>query len=259
MRRNRSLTAGPVFWLATRNKHGSSAVTAIALGFLMAIPAAPAEIENLNSMGAQWWQWALSIPGKLNPMLGSYGNATNPLPDQCVIGQSGSVWFLAGTFAGGTATRTCTVPEDKSLFFPLVNSINFNTPNCGQNSQSLSASQVRMLAAAGLAGATYSATLDGSAIQNVQLIESPVFDVALPGRDNVYNFFFGTPCSSTDPSLHLQAGVYSPSADLGYYVLLDPLNKGVHKLHIKSTIPGSPNPIEVDVTYTLNVVAVSEN
>jgi len=260
MRRNRRVTAGPLFGLATRNRNRSFAVVAaIALGLLMAVPALPAEREDLNNMGARWWQWALSIPGNVNPTLGSYGSSTNPLPDQCMIGQSGPVWFLAGYLFGGTATRTCAVPEGKSLFFPLANSINFNTPECGQNLQSFSASKVRMLAAAGLAGDTYSATLDGSAIHNVQLLQSPVFEVTLPGADNAFNVLFGTPCAPNqgDPSPTLQAGVYSPSADIGYYVLLDPLKKGVHVLHMQANGPTFVSPI--DVTYTLNVVAVSEN
>jgi len=239
------------------NRSRSLALAAIALGFLMAVPAAPAEREDSNKLGAEWWQWALSIPGNVNPMLGSYGSSTNPTPEQCVIGQSGSLWFLAGYFFGGTATRTCTVPEDKSLFFPLANSINFNTPNCGQNLQSYSATQVRMLAFAGLAGATYSATLDGNAIHNVQFLQSSVFKVALPG-DNVFNFLFGVVCTSPpDASPTLAAGIYSPSVDYGYYVLLDPLKKGVHKLQIQSTSPTATAP--TDVTYTLNVVAVSED
>jgi len=55
----------------------------------------------------------------------------NPLLDQtganAAIGQSGPVWFLAGT-TGGTAERAITVPAGKSLFFPLVNNVWICTP-----------------------------------------------------------------------------------------------------------------------------------
>ena len=50
-----------------------------------------------------------------------------------MVGQSGSVWFLAGIFGGGSATRTCAVPAGKALYFPVLNSVNINAPNvCGQ-------------------------------------------------------------------------------------------------------------------------------
>ncbi|MCA1706817.1 MAG: hypothetical protein LC808_27575 [Actinobacteria bacterium] len=64
----------------------------------------------------KWWQWALSIPEEQNPML-------DPTGANCGIGQSGRVWFLAGTFGGGPATRVCTVPVGKALFFPIVNAV----------------------------------------------------------------------------------------------------------------------------------------
>src|SRR2546427_7156737 len=49
----------------------------------------------------RWWQWALSIPSDVNPVLDTTGV-------HCAEGQTGKVWFLAGTF-GGAATRTCTI------------------------------------------------------------------------------------------------------------------------------------------------------
>jgi len=43
------------------NRNRSLAVTAIALGVLMAIPTASAEIEDLNTLGAQRWQHQESV------------------------------------------------------------------------------------------------------------------------------------------------------------------------------------------------------
>jgi hypothetical protein len=42
---------------------------------------------------ARWVQWALSIPAATNPIL-------DPDGENCELGQSGSVWFLAGTGGG---------------------------------------------------------------------------------------------------------------------------------------------------------------
>lgn len=63
-----------------------------------------------------WWQWALSFPAAQYP----------PVQEgaiDCSLGQSGSVWFLAGTFGTGT-TRSCTVPTGTALLIPIVNVIN---------------------------------------------------------------------------------------------------------------------------------------
>src|SRR5213083_1086403 len=62
--------------------------------------------------GAAWWQWVLSIPFAQNPIFDSTG-------EDCDVGQSGPVWFLAGT-SGSTAVRSCTIPAGKSIFFPIV-------------------------------------------------------------------------------------------------------------------------------------------
>jgi hypothetical protein len=48
------------------------------------------------------------------------------------------------------------------------------------------------------------------------------------------------------------AGVYSPSVDDGYYVLLKPLSVGNHTLHIHAESTG----FTLDVTYDLTVVPV---
>src|SRR5262249_56510522 len=61
---------------------------------------------------AAWWQWGLGAPKDKNPI----SDRTGKFADR---GQSGPVWFLAGTF-GGKATRTCSVPAGKALFFPVV-------------------------------------------------------------------------------------------------------------------------------------------
>jgi hypothetical protein len=51
----------------------------------------------------------------------STGPINDPSGASCAMGQSGKVWFLAGT-SGGPATRECTIPHGKKLFFPLINS-----------------------------------------------------------------------------------------------------------------------------------------
>lgn len=105
-----------------------SVVTMLAIGLALMVPGktAFAQGESFRQLSAQWQQWALSIPTSINPQLDATG-------EHCMVGQSGSVWFLAGIFGGGSATRTCAVPAGKALYFPVLNSVNINAPNvCGQ-------------------------------------------------------------------------------------------------------------------------------
>jgi hypothetical protein len=69
--------------------------------------------KTIGEWSAAWWQWAGSFPSGENPIEDTTG-------EYCDIGQSGPVWFLAGTF-GGSAERSCTIPAGKAIFYPLVN------------------------------------------------------------------------------------------------------------------------------------------
>jgi hypothetical protein len=62
----------------------------------------------------RWMKWVMEQPWSTGPVTDTTGAA-------CASGQSGKVWYLAGT-SSGTAERTCEVPANKALFFPLVNS-----------------------------------------------------------------------------------------------------------------------------------------
>ena len=185
-----------------------------------------ADSESFAQLSAEWWQWALSIPTSENPQLDTTG--TN-----AVIGQRGPVWFLAGVFGGGTATRTCSVPEGTELFFPVINSVNINVPNvCGQGPDNLSVSDLRDLSAVLIDGATnLSVTVDGRAITDLRRVQSEVFAVALP-KDNV----FDSPCKRAHLG-DVPAGIYSPAVDDGFYVRLDPLDIGSHTLHFHAESP----------------------
>ena len=122
-------------------------IVAISLGLMMPLNMAFADPESFKELSVEWWQWALSIPTSENPLLDTTGG-------KCVVGQRGSVWFLAGIFGGGTVTRTCSVPANKILYFPVINSVNFNTPNvCGQGPDNISVKDLRALSAAFINGA----------------------------------------------------------------------------------------------------------
>jgi hypothetical protein len=224
------------------------AITGIGLALMMPIKMAMAESddhmasadsESFRKLSAEWWQWALSIPTPENPLADTTGG-------KGVVGQRGSIWFLAGVFNGGTATRTCSVPEDKALFFPVINSVQINTPNiCGQGS-ALSVGELRVMAASLIDGAVnLSVTVDNIPIKNLRRVKSEVFEVALP-QENL----FVAPCAP----LKVPPGIYFPAVDDGIYVRLDSLDIGNHTLHFHAESPKGV--VQSDVTYSLTVVPV---
>ena len=160
--------------------------------------------------GARWWQWVFSIPAASNPVLDSTGA-------YCGVGQSGGVWFLAGTF-GGDATRNCTVPPGRMLFFPIVNVECSTLEGNGATEAALRACANGWIND-NLAVATLSATIDGVPVQNLgsYRAESPLFTFTLP-PGNVFEFF-GIPAP---------AGTTSPAVADGIWLMLTPLPAGNH-------------------------------
>jgi len=203
----------------------------------------PVPSEAFKRLTGEWWQWAASIPVAGNPLLDSTGV-------DCMVGQRGSIWFLAANFGGGSTNRSCTIPKGKQLFFPVVNSVNIDTPNvCGQGSDRIPVADLRAFSAVLVDGAVdISVTLDGAPISKLARTRSEVFEVTLP-EDNL----FDAPCQNAGLG-NVPAGVYSPAVDDGIYVLLRPLEIGSHTLNFKAENPGAG--FNVDVTYLLNVVPV---
>ena len=201
-----------------------------------------AESEFFEKLSAQWWQWALSIPTPENPLIDRTGRNS-------VVGQRGFVWFLAGVFGGQppTVTRTSSVPEGKLLYFPVINSVNVDTPNvCGQGANRIPVKDLRAMSAAAIdAAANLSVTVDRIAIKNLRRVKSEVFEIALP-ENNVF-----IPLCAPLP---VPAGIYSPAVDDGIYVLLKPLPLGHHTLHFHAESPAGV--LSQDVTYNLTVVPV---
>jgi hypothetical protein len=179
-------------------------VAIIGIGLAVIMPISRVFAQSFEQLSAEWWQWALSIPASVNPQTDTTG-------EDAIVGQHGPVWFLAGKFGGGTATRTCSVPEGTQLFFPVMNGISINVPNvCGQDKKDLTVSQVHADAATQIAGAA---------------------------------------------NLSVPAGIFSPGAGDGFYVLLDPLKKGKHTLHFNAEMPAGK--LNQDGTYNLTVLPVS--
>jgi len=66
----------------------------------------------------KWWEWALSVPIPVNPVLDNTGQYADK-------NQHDPVWFLAGTIGdeNKVAHRTCIIPKQKAVLFPVINYI----------------------------------------------------------------------------------------------------------------------------------------
>jgi hypothetical protein len=210
-----------------------------ALAELEAVTAGPvADGAAFRDLSAAWWQWLISVPTPVNPILDETG-------EHCVVGQRGSTWFLAGTF-GGAVTRSCAVPEGARLFFPVLNFAVFDSPGvCGQGPERIPIHEMRAFAGAAIdAGSGYSLEIDGRpAPGRLHRVRSRVFALAVPA-DNVFVPGCGT----------LPAGVYSPAVDDGVYVRLPPLSVGEHTVRFRAEVPEAG--FVTDATYHLTVVPV---
>lgn len=213
---------------------------ALSVATALALPTAGSAHEgdrfDYEAISAEWWQWALSIPTSVNPLADTSGA-------NCMVGQRGPLWFLAGTFGLGTVTRHCSVPAGVTLFFPVVNSVQVNTPGiCGQTGP-LSVHEMRANNAAFIDGVTQvTLTLDSRPVPKLRRVRSEPFVTALPA-DNL----FLSPCNGDSP-----AGVYGPSVDDGYYARLERLSPGRHVLQFTAKNPGAN--FDLNVTYILDVV-----
>lgn len=220
-----------------RRRAAPNLALALALGIASGSAVAGDDDPAWRRLTASWWQWALSIPAATNPVADSNGR-------YCMIGQRGPVWFLAGSVTGQPVVRTCNVPEGTPLFFPVVNSVNFNSPGCGQVDRNLGVAELRALVAPGIDAASgLKVLLNNRKVGGIRRIKAEPFNVSLPRRD-LLSATFGIDCL-------VPGRIYSPAIDDGYYVLLRGLNPGQHHLSIQGSLPG----FEVDVFYTLNVQA----
>jgi hypothetical protein len=234
------------------------AVSAI-VGALMALTmhARTAHSQNgLPQLAAQFVQWQLSLPDDVNPVRDETGAL-------CMVGQQGPVWFLVGLFLGGSpVTRSCTVPEGTTLFFPIINGFAFNTPNCGQTGDLNSVKQLKQFYfdfLTGFVNKTHglSATVNSRAVA-FQRVESVPFPVAYPPGG-----IFGPQACGNGP---LAPGIYSPGLTDGFWVKLENLKASStpYKIHFQGESVLPPGncagndvcPVVQDITYNLTVTPV---
>lgn len=191
--------------------------------------------HTYGEWSAAWWQWAFAIPAAQNPILDETGA-------DCARGQSGHVWFLAGTF-GGAVERTCDVPAGTHLFFPVANVVwvqFFTDPP-------FSIPELRELLTFLSGDATLTAEIDGVPVRSPTSyrVQSSVFTPSMPD-DNIYGVGEEQCGRGADGNFECH-----PSLDDGYYLMLHPLPPGEHTIRFTGSLPNIG--FDTDVTYRLHV------
>ena len=197
--------------------------------------------RSYSEWAAAWNQWATSIPVSNHPLFDN---------GDCNVGQSGPVWFLGGKFCSvgatncGTANvvRSCTVPSNKGLFMPIIDSeqsvLEMNDP------KTQIADMRKTIADAIDQAKDLAFEIDGVPVHNLKRdfrVLSPAFSFTLPDE----NFFNAV---GEGPYL---AGFYYPGVDDGVYVMLAPLAPGHHVVHFHGFMPQFN--FTLDITYMLHV------
>lgn len=197
-------------------------------------PVAWADDDVGDLRAGQWVQWLYSIPTTVNPIVDITGQ-------NCMVGQSGSTWYLAPSFGGGSASRSCTIPQGVKLQFAVAGAAYVYAPGFCGDVAGTSDRDLRAAIAGFTDTLTVNVTLNGASVK-AKRIRSEVFGTALPA-DNLFTLVCGGP--GTVP-----AGIYR-SVDDTYYAEIEHLKPGVHTLQMVATNGGTFNQ---NVVYTLNVV-----
>ena len=229
----------------------------MALGVLMALalatPMALAQVGQgakaagtPEELAAAWTQWAFSKPvDEDSPLIGGDPNYSEARCDGTPLSPTqGNTWFLAGTFDSSKVVRTCTMPVETQLFFPVVNWVAFPFP---ENPDETPENQRE--AAINAMDATLNdpkfrmrVTVDGKKVasdQIVRAISPPFFSVTMP-EENAFDQFVEVP-----------AGKYKGWTTDGLWVTLPPLPPGEHTIHFEASAPSVG--VSQDNTYILTV------
>jgi hypothetical protein len=197
--------------------------------------------KTYGEWAAEWVKWG--VASKAAAIIDTTGAS-------CGVNQPNSgVWFLAGTFLGTpSADRTCAIPPNRMLFYPLVEQDWVDCPNSAD--LLLTDAEVRAILSGGLdLAGELTSTVDGVAVAGLQMLtvraQSPKFASIVPPNFNL---------DTCVP--HLPAGKTGRAIVDGYWVMLPPLSSGRHELTLHGAlIFPDLSRLETGATYHLTVRA----
>jgi hypothetical protein len=219
--------------------------------------------RSYSQWSAAQWQWTLEQPNvpQSPAAVQNPGTASQPQGVNCALGQSGKVWFLAGTTPiqpYSVAYRSCKIPTGVRLLIPVIDSWidNLNCP--GMPMGTLTADQLQQMVQQqtdNIKVGSMSVTIDGRSVRGLA-------DSSTAYRAAAHGFFYKLPGNSwLSPAFcsgdRFPAGTMPPRpgayAD-GVYIMLAPLSPGTHHLNFAGAESGGPfAPASEDVSYTITV------
>ncbi len=239
--------------------------------------------QNLTpeQMTAVWWQWALSIPATLSPWPDTTGElAASGQPYFTAPGGDGMLFFLAGTTTLqqtadgnvlGKVTRSITVKQGTSLFFPTINSEwdnigyspalggrLFTSPKTnGQKGKmgvpvlgAVNAGNLNTVTSvyATLTPTDSTFTTGAPQIIDTPRLQSPPFAYKLPAIGNQYQVWYGIDVS----------GTVAPASSDGWWAFIsgDRLVPGYYVIKFGGSFvmdPSTGHTFTEDITYQLTV------
>ena len=174
--------------------------------------------------GATQLQWIQRYAEWIRSFSKSESPATDPTGERCGAGQSGAMWFLAGTRELGKVTRECTVPAGKAILVPIINTV-------AQAPGGMACDQMQVAVkkfTEGASGLRFS--FDGKAWQDIEKHK------------------LGTGCFQLRDGT---TGAITSAVTSGYWIFLPPLATGRHVIEFGGRF--KVDGFEQDVTYVLLV------
>ena len=152
----------------------------------------------------------------------------------CSIGQAGQVWFIGWSRTNSVSNRSCSVPAGTALFLPVIAEAG-TTAGAGNP---ITPQELRQATTHDIDGASHLfARVDGVRIRHLS-------------RFRAVTPFFYTRMLRND-ILNLPEGTLISAIGDGYWLMISPLDPGVHHLRVAGTIHGDTR----EVSYTINVTA----
>jgi hypothetical protein len=197
--------------------------------------------KSYGEWAAEWWKWFSSIPDDpikhpSNDLTGRYCDANQNDPN---------MWFLTLTFGeGDIVDRSCTIPPGKSIFIPLLANDCSSAHNKIPSDEFLNCAKDQ--------------TDSISSSMYLKLDNKTEFEVLGNDRANSPLLNFTYPQGNV---FGYEKGTYLGLVD-GYFVILEPLPVGKHKLQIKTeninpfsgSIQSASSSLLVhDITYNLEI------
>lgn len=177
---------------------------------------------------SKWWQWNIAIPKDQHPII-------NTSLTQCASGKSGPVTFLSHSI-DGNSKYICTIGVNQAILVPI------GYGECTEKEANSNQHQdMYNCFAEGDKFLTFTASLDGEILNGLEqnYAVTKIFNIAIP-----YNNF-----------LNHTAGQYKDVAG-GYFIFLQPLLSGDHKIDISATVLNPIHPkynFHYDTEYLIHV------